>query len=51
MLLHVLHQALLAGGLEAADAAAEQENTIFHAGTQRGGLAAVDRGGVLPLRA
>lgn len=39
MLLHVLHQSLFAGGLEAADAAAEQEHTVLHAGAWRGELA------------
>lgn len=30
MLLHVLHQLLFTGGLEATDTAAEKQHTIFH---------------------
>lgn len=37
VLLHVLHQALFARGLEATDAAAEQKHAVFHA--RDGGLA------------
>lgn len=39
VLLHVLHQSLFTGGLEAADAAAEKEHAVFHAEAWNGGLA------------
>lgn len=32
VLLHVLHEPLFAGGLEATDAAAEQQHAVLHAG-------------------
>lgn len=41
VLLHVLHQALFARGLEATDAAAEQKHAVFHAGARDGGLTRV----------
>lgn len=55
VLLHVLHQTLLAGGLEAADTAAEQEDAVLHprAGARGGGLTGtlLQQSGVLPLGA
>lgn len=39
VLLHVLHQPLFTGGLEAADAATEQEHAVLHAGARAGALA------------
>lgn len=52
MLLHVLHQSLFARGFEAADAAAEEEHAVLHAGAGDGGRVACARllelGRVLP---
>lgn len=39
VILHVLHQMLFACGLKATDAAAEQEDAVFHAGPWSGSLA------------
>ena len=47
VLLHVLHQALLARGLEAADAAAKEQHAVLHAGAVPGGRWA--RGRLGPL--
>lgn len=39
VILHVLHQMFLARGLKATDAAAEQENAVFHTRSWKGSLA------------
>ena len=44
VLLHVLHQTLLARGLEAADAAAEEQHAVLHAWAVPSGLGARGRG-------